>query len=280
MKTIAPGTSGDAFERGVRSAGVARPAIAVQPALLYLLAAVFNGSGVGAIIAGSLAVLFLYTAAVAYNDLNDRAVDRLNGRDLALAAGRAGPADAHRLIGMSLAVVGLAQLWLPQPVGLFVCFTAALGAYLYSNGVISLQSRGTASPILLGILYVGAPLTLALAKGTSQSSDLAPAILGLSLLAAGALVYADIPDEPGDALGGKRTVVVRHGAAKARWIAATLMIVGATASVVSLRPGTILLSGFAACFAVLTARTNGDPSMLRITRRLTLAAMIVGAATI
>ncbi len=280
MKAMAPRTASAAFECGVRSAGVARPAIAVQPALLYVLAASFGGLGAGAIIAGALAVLFLYTAAVAYNDLNDVAVDRLNSRDLALATGRADSADAHRLIVMSLAVVGLAQLWLAQPVGLLVCITAIWGAFLYSNSVISLQSRGIVGPLVLGILYVGGPMTLALAQGTMQYSGIVPGIIGLSLLAAGTLVYSDIPDEPGDARGGKRTVVVRHGAAKARWIAATVMVLGSTVSVASLRPGTILVSGFAACFAVLTARTNGDPSMLRITRHLTLAALIVGAATL
>ena len=71
--------------------------------------------------------------------------------------------------------------------------------------------------------------------------------------------------------------MVRHGPERARLIAAWLMAAAVLPLLLGSQWVVGFVAGFAACFAVMVARSGGDEALLRVTRLLVAAAVLLGA---
>lgn len=210
-----------------------RPANVRKSALLLAGAALGFGAP-GSQVALGLALLVLaYAAATIYNDLQDLEIDRANRRDLPLVTGEVTPGQARMLMSACIAALALLQVWSRQPAGL--AFTAAYLAlsWAYSAPAVAVERRGLAATVLLGLCYAGLPLAfgLLLAGVTPR----APTVLAATLLGAAALVHKDAKDEEGDRRHGKRTPLVRYGAAGVRRASGGFFVAGAVLLVAAAR---------------------------------------------
>ncbi len=188
-----------------------------------------------------LTLLFALVAHAAANVLNDY-YDALNGTDAANVERVFPYTGGSRFIqngvlslrqtawfgGLLLLSLVPAGLWLATRAGASLLWTGALGMlviWAYSAPPLKLVSRGLGE----GAVAVGWLLVI-LGADQIQRGQLAfmPLVCGMSyaLLLASLLYINQFPDRRADEAAGKRTLVVRLGAQRARW-GYLLLVLGA-----------------------------------------------------
>lgn len=200
--------------RGRAYADLVRLHAARLPLAVFLVA----GAGLPArhLVGGALLILSSYGLAAAGNDLHDIDIDRANQRFRPLATGALGPRDARAAMALCAAVVAASQLLLSQPLGLLVTAAAFVVSGAYSHRSLHLAGRGLWGTAALAVSYLVLPVILA---------GVRPGALHVAVLIAGGvatLLYKDVKDEVGDRAFGKRTPLVRWGAARMDLVAICL----------------------------------------------------------
>jgi 4-hydroxybenzoate polyprenyltransferase len=241
-----------AHRRGAAFADLVRPQTARLPLAIFLVAGL--GRPGWHLVGGALLILSTYGLAAAYNDLRDVAVGCANGRGRPLATGALTTQDARVAMGVCAVGIVVAQVPLDQPLGVAVTIAAIAGSIAYSHPAIALGRRGLLGTVLLAVLYLVTPALLA-------AKPLSPAVLA-TLVAGGTatLLYKDVKDESGDRLFGKRTPLVRWGAARMDVVAGALGAVALLTGLVFRGPGwwtLAQLGGLATQFMMATTGFRG-----------------------
>ncbi len=194
-------------------------------------------------LAAALALLVALALQVAVNYANDYS-DGVRGTDTdrvgplrLVASGRAAPRTVRLAAGVAAAVAAAAGLalvarsgqWWLLGVGV-VCLAAA---WFYTGGSRPYGYAGLgelAVFVFFGLVAVcGTTLTQA---GRVDAGSLLGGV-GIGALAAAILVANNLRDVPTDAASGKRTLAVRLGERRTRWLYAALLAVAAAAAVVA-----------------------------------------------
>jgi 1,4-dihydroxy-2-naphthoate octaprenyltransferase len=160
------------------------------------------------------------------DDANDERVFPFTGGSRFVQNGVLSLSAVGRFGYALLATVVLAGLWLTAhsaPGLIAIGLAGLLIGWAYSAPPLALQARGLGEvAIVAGLLLVvvGADFV------ERRAFAFAPvaAGLGFALLLANVLFIAQFPDRRADAAAGKRTIVVRLGAADARWGYALIML--------------------------------------------------------
>lgn len=211
-------------------ARLCRPANIRRSALLLAGSGLVLGAAAGQVALGVTMLVLVYAVAAIYNDLQDTEIDRANDRDLPLATGQVSVADARRLLGACLVGLTLLQLWAIQPAGFLFTVTFLALSWAYSAPRVALERRGLAATVTLAVCYVDLPLTYGHLLAGSRPRPLT--LIAAGLLGCAALLHKDAKDEHGDRLHGKRTPLVRHGAAWVRHASITCFATGAALALV------------------------------------------------
>jgi 4-hydroxybenzoate polyprenyltransferase len=226
-----------------------------------------------------------FVHATVLNDRADEAIDRVN---LPNAPGRplvAGLATRGQLLvlgngaGVVALAVGLALDWR-------VAAVVAAGLVLswaYSMPPLRISSRGAVASLLLPLGYVALPFLVGwLAVRPAGLDRTGLALLGgLYVTFVGRIVLKDFRDVRGDALYGKRTFLLRHGARATCRFSAACWIVG-SASILLLAPWQSLLTLVLALYLggalVALSRLAAAPALSTAERAAIAAVAVVGRA--
>jgi 4-hydroxybenzoate polyprenyltransferase len=236
---------------------LARPAVIV---LLMMFAA--TGVAQAGRAAGPLLlvrVLLTVTAfllfSVAWNDLADEAIDRVNlpGRR-PLTAGAATRSE-FVVIG---AVSGILALAASATLGWRALIVTAVGLALsagYSLRPVRLADRGAVASMMLPACYVAVPYLIGLLLRGHRVTAVDLALAGALYLGfIGRILLKDFRDVRGDALFGKRTYLVRHGRRATCAASSAAFLAGTITMVVAVQHRTALLAcAEAVCLACVLA---------------------------
>ncbi|MBO0824187.1 MAG: UbiA family prenyltransferase [Actinobacteria bacterium] len=224
---------------------LARPAVIV---LLMMFAATgVAQTGLAAEPMNLVRVLVTVTAfllfSVAWNDLADEAIDRVNlPGQRPLTAGVATRSELV-VIGLVSGAIALAVgTTLGWPVLVVTCAGLALSAG-YSLRPVRLAERGAVASMVLPACYVAVPYLIGLLTGGHRvtAGDLALAG-GLYLGFIGRILLKDFRDVRGDALFGKRTFLILHGRRVTCALSSGCFVAGSAALVAVVQHLTALLA--------------------------------------
>jgi 4-hydroxybenzoate polyprenyltransferase len=160
------------------------------------------------------ALAWSYVAATTVNDLADVEIDLVNhpgdaGRPL--VTGAAYPADMRRLHWLAW----IAAIGCMAPLGAVPAMLVAVGLVIgraYSIPPLRLSYRPYCAPITLAIAYVVVPYTLGFWSSGGETSGRAVAVGGgLVALFLARIVLKDFRDREGDAIFGRRSLLLLHG---------------------------------------------------------------------
>jgi 4-hydroxybenzoate polyprenyltransferase len=235
---------------------MARPAVLVLFALFAAIGQAQAGLGEqrGRLAVTLVAIAGFLLYSVAFNDLADEAIDRVN------LPGRR-PLATGLTWRRELAVVGCGSgalaLAAAAALGWRPLATLASGLAVstaYSVRPVRIADRGALASLTLPACYVAVPYLTAFfaVRPTVRSADLV-VLAGLYVAFIGRILLKDFRDLRGDALFGKRTFLVRHGrgwtcAASAVWTTAGTALLLAAA-----HPGAALAAAYAAGWAATVA---------------------------
>ena len=246
--------------------------------------------------AGALVVALALQVAVNYaNDYFDavRGVDTPDrvGPRRAVASGLVAPAQMKVAIALTLAVAAGAGLALTVVVGpelLLVGLASIAAALAYSGGPRPYASAGLGEVFVFA--FFGPVATMGTAYVQAETIPLLTAVASIpvGLLATAILVVNNLRDVETDAAAGKRTLAVRLGPRRTRWLYAGL-ILGAGVCVVPLTLLTdaralFLLAPFGLGLVVIGKVNRGEGAALvrclGLTAALHLLFGVVGAAAL
>lgn len=201
-----------------------RPVVQVMIAARFTTAGLLSGEEGRRTWELATGLLVWATAGIAvyvFNGAMDVTEDRANGSSRPIASGRLDPGRAiwYSAAMTALALAGGAYLQLSAQVALFL----ALG-YLYSGP----PSPAKRSAVTASVTTIGLGAATFWAGGQSAGATPPAVIVFATVMSAwiglvGALVK-DLGDLAGDALAGRRTSVVVHGAAGVRYCAALFAV--------------------------------------------------------
>jgi 4-hydroxybenzoate polyprenyltransferase len=260
---------------------LARPAVIV---LLMMFAA--TGVAQAGRTAGPLLlvrVLLTVTAfllfSVAWNDLADEAIDRVNlpgQRPLTTGAATRSEFIVIGLISGAVALTSSATLGLP------VLLVTAVGLALsagYSLRPVRLADRGAVASMMLPACYVAVPYLIGLLTRAHQLTAADLALAGALYLGfIGRILLKDFRDVRGDALFGKRTFLIRHGRRTTCAVSSIAFAAGTITMVVVVRDVTALLAiAESVCLAGVVAALralSADPGARREETLISCVAII------
>jgi 4-hydroxybenzoate polyprenyltransferase len=247
-----------------------------RPAVIALLA-MFTATGLAeagqgqnkVLLTRALVVVCAFLLfSVAFNDLADEAIDRVNlPGQRPLAAGALGRTE-FAMIGVVAGVVALAASATLRWQAVVVTAAGLAISAGYSLRPVRLADRGALAAMVLPACYVAVPYLVGIfaARGSVHPGDLF-LLAGLYLGFIGRILLKDFRDVRGDALFGKRTFLVRHGR---RWTCAFSACCWAAGMLVILvtvhRPTAALAAVEAGCLGGalwLLRRLAADPGARR-----------------
>jgi 4-hydroxybenzoate polyprenyltransferase len=198
-----------------------------------------------------LAVTAFLLYSVAWNDLADEAIDRVNLPGQRPLTTGAATRSEFIVIGVVSGIVAVAiSASLGWPV-LVVTTTGLVVSAGYSVRPVRLADRGAIASMMLPACYVAVPYLIGLlaARQRVTADDVALAG-GLYLGFIGRILLKDFRDVRGDALFGKRTFLVRHGR-RATCAASSVCFVAGNCVVVlaAKHPTGLLIGAEAVCLA-------------------------------
>lgn len=230
---------------------LARPAVIVLLMMFAVTGVAQAGAPVSPLVL--FRVLLTVTAfllfSVAWNDLADEAIDRVNLPGLRPLTTGVATRSEFIVIGVAAGAVALAA---SATLGWAVLLVTAFGLVLsaaYSVRPVRLADRGAVASIMLPACYVAVPYLIGLlARGHRvNANDLALAG-GLYLGFIGRILLKDFRDVRGDALFGKRTFLVRHGRRATCSVSAAAFVAGTVGMLVAIQHLTATLACFEAAF--------------------------------
>ncbi|QKW21377.1 UbiA family prenyltransferase [Kitasatospora sp. NA04385] len=223
--------------------------------------------------AGVLVWWLAVVAAYLVNGVLDVKEDRANGSARPIARGDLPERTAALLTAAVAAGSLLLSLYVP---GLtpWVALFLLLG-WLYSAPPFPAKRwSSTCAVVVFGLGWTSFAAGAATTGGTLSPAGLVFATVMSAWMALVGAVVKDLGDAEGDAVGGRRTVAVRHGAGRARAVAAAgALLVGAGGVLAALVWAPLTLAGAvplavgAGCLVVQIVRTAGDTGGDRETRR-------------
>lgn len=263
---------------------MARPAVILLLGMFAATGLAQSGHGEDyRLLAGVLVVVAGFLLfSVAFNDLADEAIDRVNlpyDRRRPLVTGMAGRSELMA-IGVVSAIVALAvSVALGWPAIALTAGGLALSAG-YSLRPVRLADRGVVASLVLPACYVAVPFLLGVVAGRGQvrTPDLV-LLAGLYLGFVGRILLKDFRDVRGDALFGKRTFLIRHGrrwtclTSACCWAAGTGLVLQAVRHLTPVLIG-VQLAGAGA--AIVLLRHLADDRGARRDEALICALAIVG----
>ncbi|MEU3483304.1 UbiA prenyltransferase family protein [Streptomyces sp. NPDC033754] len=177
--------------------------------------------------AGVLVWWLAVVAAYLVNGVLDVKEDRANGSARPIARGDLPERTAALLTAVAAAGSFLLSLYVPG-LTLWVALFLLLG-WLYSAPPFPAKRwSSTCAVVVFGLGWTSFASGAAAVGGELGPSGLVFATLMSAWMALVGAVVKDLGDVEGDAVGGRRTVAVRHGAARARTLAvAGALLVGA-----------------------------------------------------
>lgn len=172
---------------------------------------------------------FWYIFSTSVNDLADEEIDKVNlkgFKERPLANRQVSRAYIRRL-AVSAALLAVICATLINRNAVIITTIALVLSYAYSLEPIRLAKRGILAPLTLPIGYILFPLALTFEvnKPVLQSNHvLLAAALYVSFV--GRIILKDFRDVKGDKQFGKRTFIVRHGAAMTCLVSAAAWATG------------------------------------------------------
>ena len=193
--------------------------------------------------------------SVAWNDLADEAIDRVNLPGQRPLTTGAGTRPEFVVIGV---VSGLAALATSTTLGWPVLIVTGVGLALsaaYSLRPVRLADRGAVASMMLPACYVAVPYLIGLlARGHRVTADDLTLAGGLYLGFIGRILLKDFRDVRGDALFGKRTFLVRHGRRATCAVSSAAFVSGTITMLLAVQHLTALLgSAEAVCLVCVLA---------------------------
>jgi 4-hydroxybenzoate polyprenyltransferase len=197
-----------------------------------------------------LAGWFIHATVV--NDLNDEAIDRINlsdARGRPLVSGDATPSQL-RALGVTAAAVALVTAFAVNwRVGAIVTAGLALST-AYSRPPLRLCDRGALASLLLPCGYVAVPFLVGLFSVRSAIASRELVLLGgLYLTFIGRILLKDFRDVRGDAMFGKRTFLLRHGAERTCQASAACWAAGSATMLLLFPWRSVIVAAFAVLLA-------------------------------
>ena len=159
----------------------------------------------------TIALASSYVTATAVNDIADEQIDlvnhpRDNGRPL--ISGDASPRDLYRLHAVAAGLALASAVAIGRAAVAVIACSLAI-AWAYSLPPLRFSYRTYLAPLVLGIAYVGVPYELGtLAAGGHVDFTFAAALFALFVAR---INLKDFRDRRGDALYGRRTLLLRFG---------------------------------------------------------------------
>jgi len=202
-------------------------------AMALYAGAPLNGT---ALLWGQVAVTMTQLMTHYANDYFDLAADLANttptqwsGGSRVLTSGSLPPSTARTIAfgcgALALGTNGVLSLFvMPSMTTFALLITAQALAWFYSAPPLRLHSRGVGELTTAITVTALTPLTGYFLQTGRIDSSVLWAVLPLCLLQIAMLLAIEFPDEAGDRQVGKRTLVVRLGAARAVWGYAGLVI--------------------------------------------------------
>jgi 4-hydroxybenzoate polyprenyltransferase len=236
---------------------LARPAVVVLLIMFTATGLAEAGRPAGILTLGRalLTVSAFLLFSVAWNDLADEAIDRVNlpgQRPLTTGAATRSEFVVIGVVSGALALaIGATLGW-----SVLVVTVAGLGVSAgYSVRPVRLADRGAVASLVLPACYVAVPYLLGLLAVRHQVTVAELALAGALYLGfIGRILLKDFRDVRGDALFGKRTFLVRHGRPATCAVSAGCFVTGNCAVVLVAQHPTGLLAGAeAACLAGVLA---------------------------
>jgi len=267
------GLSGDAPKRQpapARIAGLTLSMLRYRVAIMvwtFMLLGAASGDGArlkaGELALEACALAWSYVAATTVNDLADVEIDLVNhpgdsGRPL--VTGAASAADMRRLHWTAwVAAIGCAA-----PLGFVPATLVVLGLVIgrsYSLRPLRLSYRPYWAPSTLAIAYVVVPYTLGFWSSGAEVNRSAVAIgAGLVALFLARIVLKDFRDREGDAIFGRRSLLLLHGQRKTCAISGAFVALGDMSLSLALGgdawPLLLLAQGFFAAIALMLWRLS------------------------
>jgi 4-hydroxybenzoate polyprenyltransferase len=230
-----------------------------RPAVILLLM-MFAATGLAQAGRGSspllvAGVLLTVTAfllySVAWNDLADEAIDRINlpgKRPLTTGAATRSEFVVIGLVSGVIALAASAALGWPALVVTVVGLTVSA---CYSLRPVRLADRGAVASMVLPACYVAVPYLIGLLAARPRLSVPDFSLVGgLYLGFIGRILLKDFRDVRGDALFGKRTFLIRHGRRATCAVSSVCFVAGNCAVLIAVQHVTALLVGLEAAFLV------------------------------
>ncbi|MER5204532.1 UbiA family prenyltransferase [Streptomyces sp. NPDC002825] len=266
--------------RGLRCARLslveARPVVQIVFLLRFTVGAAFSSGDLAdapRLVAGVLVWWLAVVAAYLVNGVLDVKEDRANGSVRPIARGDLPERTAAMLTVVAAAGSLLLSLWVPG-LTLWVAVFLLLG-WLYSAPPFPAKRwSSTCAVVVFGLGWTSFASGAVAVEGEPGLSGLVFATVMSAWMALVGAVVKDLGDVEGDAVGGRRTVAVRHGAARARAVAvAGALLVGAGGVAAALVWAPLTLAGAvplaigAVCMVVQIVRTARAADRDRKTRR-------------
>jgi 4-hydroxybenzoate polyprenyltransferase len=249
---------------------LARPAVIALLAMFTVTGLAEAGQGQNKVLlTRALVVICAFLLfSVAFNDLADEAIDRVNlPGNRPLAAGALGRTE-FAVIGVVAGVVALAASATLRWQAVVVIAAGLAISAGYSLRPVRLADRGAVAAMVLPACYVAVPYLTGIfaARGSLHPGDLT-LLAGLYLGFIGRILLKDFRDVRGDALFGKRTFLVRHGRRATCAFSACCWAAGMTVILATVhRPTAALAAAEAGCVAGalwLLRRLAADPGARR-----------------
>jgi 4-hydroxybenzoate polyprenyltransferase len=207
-----------------------------------------------------VAFALVHSAITIWNDLEDQAVDELNGiHDLATYRRLGWYRYVVMAVWLMVVAAALLALWLPYAIAVWLAVVGAMG-WIYNARPVQASRRPVASMAILALCYGFVPVAIGISLGPGTVPAAAWLLaagwtagrLSLSLL-------KDYKDARGDAAAAKKTFLLVYGG---RWVARSsfwLAVVGFAGCLGAFAwlapdPGRIVLLGVVAGWLVLERR--------------------------
>lgn len=278
MRSTTPTPNNSPVELGKKLAKVSRPSSILYSSILVALSAVYTGTTTPLVVLYCLLVFQLYVLATMYNNFYDQRTDGINNNTQNLLVTRElSPRQVTIFTACICTSTVVTLIAIGSYSGLVVTIAYVALLIMYSHPIAALQSRGLVAPLSLAVCYGVLPLLLP-ATGLYDKNIWLACGLQMILLSP-VLLAKDYKDEKGDSLVGKKTFLVRHGAAFTMktaviWASAGLAII---AAVVLLLGQSLFVMVFLVPYWLLVYRIHAQQGRLNKWAKKLLFLMLIGA---
>ena len=172
-----------------------------------------------------IVVILLNSAAMVWNDIEDRTVDAANGRkELSKSSKR----ELRHLIWLAAGAAGLSLVIaaLVSPLAAILCFIALFVTWEYNSRPLQASRRPISSIVLLSGVGAFLPYLLGVSLAGALSWQLLAAGLFWWVGRISLSVLKDYKDAPGDAKHHKKTFLLRFGARRVARVSVATFIIG------------------------------------------------------